>query len=413
MQYIQLYSCSRLYGPAAAGVVATGVAADRQVLVASVLIMIALRPMVLLASLLVRQAVDTSSSGSGCPESVLKMSPLPHSFAARHGHCQLDGGWVVALPAAATAAEALRRPAEMLAAGIQARTGVSLEVVPHSTTATQAIALRLEPAASGTGPQAFGTTDESYRLDIDAAAITLTATTVRGVQYAAQSLLQLLSTAGQAPAGLIDDAPDLPVRGFYLDSKPSNGLNQTFFAELAAMMGGLKLNSLILHNAAFLELSGASGAPIKSGTLARLRNVSAMLANHSIDMIAEVGPYYSFESFEGLWVRDEPFQFNSAGLAEPIKPALDPATIGPRNPTWTTTPGRGSQVDGWQFKGYGQRLPSPCRVDETTHSPTGGRTVRCDVTVDPNGGHAGGIYSDPFPIDPQGFYYVQFWAKVK
>ena len=68
-------------------------------------------------------------------------------------------------------------------------------------------------------------------------------------------------------------------------------------------MGELKMNSLILHNAAFLEITGASGPPIKSSTLARLKNISAVLAAQQIDMIAEVGPYYSFSSFEGLCSR--------------------------------------------------------------------------------------------------------------
>jgi hypothetical protein len=123
---------------------------------------------------------------------------------------------------------------------------------------------------------------------------------------------------------------------------------------------------------------------------------------------------YSFGSFEGLWVRDERFQFtDTAGLAQPMKPALDPTTIGPRNPAFRPSSTAGGQVDGWQFKGYGHDSPSPCHVDATTHSPSGGRTVRCDITKDPKGGHAGGIYSEPFPIEPQGFYYVQFWTKVK
>ena len=111
----------------------------------------------------------------------------------------------------------------------------------------------------------------------------------------------------------------------------------------------------------------------------------------------------------GLWVRNEPFKFSSAGIAQPEKPALDPLTIGPRNPTFVTAPGK-QQPDGWYFKGNDG--PSPCRVDETTHSPSGGRTVKCDIAVDPKGAHAGGIYSDPFSIDAQGFYYVSAWVKV-
>ena len=96
-----------------------------------------------------------------------------------------------------------------------------------------------------------------------------------------------------------------------------------------------------------------------------------------------------------------------------MKPAFNSSTVGPRNPTFLRLPS--GHVDGWQFKGSslkGRSLPSPCQTDETTRSPSGGRTVRCDISVDPKGGHAGGIYSDPFPIDAQGFYYVQALVKV-
>jgi hypothetical protein len=250
------------------------------------------------------QAADPTSPA--CPAAVLKLSPLPHTFVAQEGqHCQLDTGWVIAFPAPVTEANALRRPAEMLAAGIQARAGLRLNVVSQPDPASKVITLQLAPtpppppgaSATTTMPHAFGAIDEGYHLNISATTATMTATTVRGVQYAIQTFLQLLSGGGRAHACRIDDAPDLPVRGFYLDSRPSNGLNQSFFAELAAMMGGLKMNSLILHNAAFMELSGASSAPIKSSRLAELKNVSAILANHSIDMIAEVGPCKCRSSF--------------------------------------------------------------------------------------------------------------------
>ena len=235
-----------------------------------------------------------------CPPAVLKLSPRPHSFVGRSGHCALDVGWVIALPQDAAAAEALRRPAEMLAAGIENRTGLRIKI--SSTAAAHVIALQLSssgPLASG--PQAFGTVDEGYRLAINTTSVSMAASTARGVHYSTRTFLQLLSLSGQAPACVIDDKPDLPVRGFYLDSKPSTGLNETFFAELAAKMGDLKMNSLILHNEAFIALSGASGRAIKSSTLARLKNVSAVLAANQIDMIAEIGPYYSFGSFEGAF----------------------------------------------------------------------------------------------------------------
>ena len=55
----------------------------------------------------------------------------------------------------------------------------------------------------------------------------------------------------------------------------------------------------------------------------------------------------------------------------------------------------------------------PCRIDTATPSPSGvGHPIRCDVLQDPAGGHAGGLVSEPFPIDPQGFYYVEAMVKA-
>ena len=121
-------------------------------------------PLLLGRRLLALATLFAQVAGPSCPAAVLKLSPLPHSFAARDGqHCQLDGSWIIALPAV----EALRRPAEMLAAGIQARTGVQIEVLPPSTNKPprpKTITLHLSsPPASQQQPQAFGATDEGYR----------------------------------------------------------------------------------------------------------------------------------------------------------------------------------------------------------------------------------------------------------
>ena len=350
-----------------------------------------------------------SAATSGCPAAALGLSPLPHKFVSQGGQCTLDESWTIRV----SSASELSRPAKVLSEGIRAQTGLQLKIVSGDVPGdgSHSISLQLTSPPPPAQQVGFGSTDESYQLRVSAAAVQLTGGTQRGVQYAAVTFLQLLGNSTRVPTCLIDDKPDLPVRGFYLDSRPSNALNETFVSELASLMGGLKMNSLILHNSAFLELIGAGGNPIKPTTLARLQNISDTLAAHQIDMIAEIGPYYSFQSFEGLWVRNEPFRFSDTGVATPLKPALDPSLIGPRNPTFITS-GADKRVDGWQFRGAGRNSPSPCRVDETTQSPTGGRTLRCDVAVDPRGAHAGGVFSDPFSIDAQAYYYVQAWVKV-
>eukprot|EP01044_Picomonas_judraskeda_P002092 COSAG03_NODE_139_length_11780_cov_2.736153_8_plen_697_part_00 len=351
-----------------------------------------------------------SAATSGCPAAALGLSPLPHKFVSQGGQCTLDESWTIRV----SSASELSRPAKVLSEGIRAQTGLQLKIVSGDVPGDGSHSISLQLTSSPPPPAqrvGFGSTDETYQLHVSAAAVQLTGGTQRGVQYAVVTFLQLLGNSTRVPTCLIDDKPDLPVRGFYLDSRPSNALNETFVSELASLMGGLKMNSLILHNSAFLELIGAGGNPIKPTTLARLQNISDTLAAHQIDMIAEIGPYYSFQSFEGLWVRNEPFRFSDTGVATPLKPALDPSLIGPRNPTFITS-GADKRVDGWQFRGAGRNSPSPCRVDETTQSPTGGRTLRCDVAVDPRGAHAGGVFSDPFSIDAQAYYYVQAWVKV-
>ena len=173
-----------------------------------------LQPLLATLLLLLLQAPPAPSS---CPPAVLKLSPLPQSFAARDGQqCALDDRWVISLPVGAAAAGALRRPAEVLAAGIRAQTGLQIHVVssrPGPGSMSIALHLTAPPLGAGAEPQAFGATDEGYRLDIDVAAVAVTATTVRGLQYGTRTFLQLLGKTGQVPAGVIEDKPDLPVRG--------------------------------------------------------------------------------------------------------------------------------------------------------------------------------------------------------
>ena len=328
----------------------------------------------------------------------------------------------------------MARLAQDLAADIAATTGL---VLPVRSDSAFRITLKLDPAvvtdavrpavaaaAAAAGPL---WEDEAYTLTSDEGAITIAASTDTGVFRGTRTLLQLLSTSGATCPGTaaatpgttatrasmrvcsIADAPDSPIRGFYLDSNPSKSLNQTFFREFAELMSAEKLNSVVLHSAAWFDVAGS---------LARLRNVSQILGRRRIKLIPEIGPYTTPETFEGLWVRDEPFTFSGGddgANAVPDAVAQGP-TVGPANANWTVLVGTGAaQVPaGWHyyhsavFPGQG-----PCRLgDNSTVTPRGGRTMRCDVNVDPKGGHAGGFGSDPFPIDPQGFYFVRATVMV-
>ena len=129
---------------------------------------------------------------------------------------------------------------------------------------------------------------QGYTLEVGQTSVTVSSPTLQGVHYGTRTALQLMqssssssrsrvnnstgSTTGSGsavtmatmPGCVVEDAPDLPVRGFYLDSRPSSGLNATFFRALATQMGGLHLNTLILHSDAFFGLSNSSRASVRN-----------------------------------------------------------------------------------------------------------------------------------------------------
>ena len=378
------------------------------------------------------------AAAAACPAVAAGLHPPPHSF-VDSGRCIVVNStsscpscW--AINVGSSPSPALARLAQDLAADIAATTGLVLPVRADSAfqitlkldsaVVTDAVRPTVAAAFAAAGPL---WEDEAYTLTSDEGAITIAASTDTGVFRGTRTLLQLLNTSGAtcprtAPAApgttttttsasmrvcSIADAPDSPIRGFYLDSSPSKGLNQTFFREFAELMSAEGMNSVVLHSAAWFDVAGS---------LARLRNVSDILGRRRIKLIPEIGPYTAPETFEGLWVRDEPFTFSrDDGVAVPDIEAQGPE-VGPANANWTELVGTGTaQVPaGWHyyhstvFPGQG-----PCRLaGDSTVTPTGGRTVRCDVNVDPKGGHAGGFGSDPFPIDPQGFYFVRASVMV-
>ena len=140
---------------------------------------------------------------------------------------------------------------------------------------------------------------QGYTLEVGQTSVTVSSPTLQGVHYGTRTALQLMqssrsssrsrvnsstgstsgttnATAGSStgsgsavtmatmPGCVVEDAPDLPVRGFYLDSRPSSGLNATFFRALATQMGWLHLNTLILHSDAFFGLSNSSRASVRN-----------------------------------------------------------------------------------------------------------------------------------------------------
>ncbi|MFG1945438.1 glycoside hydrolase family 20 protein [Nonomuraea sp. NPDC048826] len=87
---------------------------------------------------------------------------------------------------------------------------------------------------------------ESYRLEISADRILVTAPRVAGLFYGTRSLLQILGPRGTAPAGVAADWPDYPVRGYMLDVGRRWVTPETIH-RLIRLMGAFKLNELQLH----------------------------------------------------------------------------------------------------------------------------------------------------------------------
>ncbi len=88
---------------------------------------------------------------------------------------------------------------------------------------------------------------EGYRLNINSAQISITASTDVGVFYALMSLVQLYDEkSGQLPNITLIDEPDYAFRGLHVDVS-RNFHDIQFIKKLLSQMAGLKLNKLHLH----------------------------------------------------------------------------------------------------------------------------------------------------------------------
>jgi hexosaminidase len=139
--------------------------------------------------------------------------------------------------------DALLPMAELLAADLRARTGWEW---PVSTASTASIKLEFNDP----GPAGLGQAD-AYVLRVERGGVTIRASSVSGVFYGTQTLLQLLP-AGATPGslamhlGVIRDAPRFSHRGLMVD------LARHFFSvaelkKLIDQMARSKLNRLHLH----------------------------------------------------------------------------------------------------------------------------------------------------------------------
>ena len=90
--------------------------------------------------------------------------------------------------------------------------------------------------------------DEGYRLEIGAHEITVHAKSENGAFYGAVTLIQLLSSApGRIRTLVIEDEPDLKVRGFMLDISRDKVPKVVTVKKIIDMMSDLKMNHLELY----------------------------------------------------------------------------------------------------------------------------------------------------------------------
>ncbi|WP_425517804.1 family 20 glycosylhydrolase [Nonomuraea coxensis] len=87
---------------------------------------------------------------------------------------------------------------------------------------------------------------ESYRLEITPERVLIEAPGPAGLFYGTRSLLQILGEDGRAPAGVAEDWPNYPVRGYMLDVG-RRFVTPPMIHRLIGLMGTFKLNELQLH----------------------------------------------------------------------------------------------------------------------------------------------------------------------
>ena len=130
--------------------------------------------------------------------------------------------------------------AKVLQQGIQKETGMQYEMgygVPGRKE-TGAIVLGLDETLKS----------QQYILQVTEENITIQGGDGAGVLYGVQTLCQMIHEYGALlPAVRIEDEPDLPVRGYYLDETRGRVLTLSYLKQVADRMAYYKLNQLQLY----------------------------------------------------------------------------------------------------------------------------------------------------------------------
>ena len=204
--------------------------------------------------------------------------------------------------------------AKVLQQGIQKKTGMQYEMgygVPGRKE-TGAIVLGLDETLKS----------QQYVLQVTEENITIQGGDGAGVLYGVQTLCQMIHEYGALlPAVRIEDEPDLPVRGYYLDETRGRVLTLSYLKQVADRMAYYKLNQLQLYVEHTYLFSGLSEmwrdeTPLTAEEIRELDAYCAKLHIELVPSIATFGHLYMLLStksygdlceFPDSW--KEPFSF--------------------------------------------------------------------------------------------------------
>lgn len=178
--------------------------------------------------------------------------------------------------------------ARTLATRIGAYTGIAPEVTRTSRARSGDINLRLAPTRF----------HEGYRLLVQPDRVELTAGGDPGLFYAVQTLLQLIEqTEGKRiPTLRIDDHPDYPVRGYYLDISRGRVPTRASLFALVERLASLKINQLqiyIEHTFAFARHPDiwAGADPL---TTDDIRALDEHASRHHVELVPSLSTFGHF-----------------------------------------------------------------------------------------------------------------------
>ena len=168
------------------------------------------------------------------------------------------------------------------------------------------------------GRGARGGHTEAYTLHATSHKVTLSGSDPAGTFYAAVTFAQLCmgSNAKKIPELRLTDYPDLPLRGFEVESKYSTHMSEfTWAREVADVMASYKMNWVLLDWPSPMYYKNYSTWVDPSPTwVTQMRGVLAYFKQRHIDVALVSGSRWDPRTLEGKFVKDEPFTLGTHAL---------------------------------------------------------------------------------------------------